>query len=588
MPLNQDPTQLMKVALGEAEADLAIVNGTIVNVYTGELLKGDNVLIQGDRVAYVGENAAQAIDAHTKVIDATGKFLIPGFIDGHTHIINGIYSMSELVRYAMKGGTTTIITEAGELGFPLGYRGVMEAVREVRHQPMKIFVVVPPMVTVSPSAHDHVLTAAEIRKLMRQKEIVGLGESFWGPVVEGDPAFLNQITEVRRAGKKVDGHTAGARDNKLQAYAAAGATSCHEPTTAEEVVERLRAGLYVLLREGETRRELESIIPKIKDAAIDFRRLILTTDGIGSWQLTADGYLDFIVQKAINLGLDPVRAIQMASLNVAQRFSLDDSIGGIAPGKYADILVIPDLTTIKPEYVISNGKVAVRNGEVLVPPKKNNYPGWMRHSVHLDRTFTADDFAVRVNSDRPQVKVRVIEQVAFLVTREVVMELPISNGQVQKDVNHDIIKVAAIERVYQPGQTFTGFIRGFGLKRGAMASSTAWDTTDMIVVGADEADMALAVNRIRELNGGILVCAGGKVLAELPLPIAGMVSELPMKNIADKLHQIQRAAVDLGFTSPDIRQTMCVLTTGGIPFIRISEQGLVDVRQNRLVGLIVE
>lgn len=587
MPLNQDPTPLMKVALGEAEADLAIVNGTVLNVYTGELLR-DNVLIKGDKVAYVGKNTGQAIGAGTQVIDAAGKFLVPGFIDGHTHILNGTYSMSELVKYAMKCGTTTIITESGELGFPLGYRGVTEAVREVRNQPIKIFIVAPPMVTVSPSAHDHVLTAGEIRKLMRHQEVVGLGESFWGPVVEGDTAFLDQMVETRNAGKKVDGHSTGARDSKLQAYAAAGATSCHEPTTAEEVVERLRAGLYVLLREGETRRELETVIPRIKDAKIDFRRLILTTDGIGSWQLTRDGYLDFIVQKAINLGLDPVRAIQMASLNVAQRFSLDDSTGGIAPGKYADILVIPDLTVIKPEYVISNGRVAVHNGEVLVTAKKNNYPQWMKHSVHLGRTFTADDFTVRVSGNRSPVQARVMDQVAILVTREAILELPVINGEVPKDIDRDIIKAAAIERVYQPGKTFTGFIRGFGLKRGAMASSTAWDTTDIIVVGADEADMALAVNRINELNGGILVCAGGKVLAELPLPIAGMVSELPMETIAEKLYQIQRAAVDLGFKSPDIRQTLCVLTTGAIPFLRISEQGLVDVRQNRLVDLIVE
>ena len=582
----------MQVALGEAKADLAIINGAIVNVYTGELLKGDTVLIKGDKVAYVGRNATPAIGANTQVIDAAGKTLIPGFIDGHTHIINGTYSMSELVKYAMKGGTTTIITESGELGFPLGYTGIVEAVREVRNQPIKIFIMVPPLVTVSPAAKEHVFTVSELRRLLRRKEVVGLGESFWGPVVEGDPAYLDLVTETWKARKKVDGHSAGARDNKLQAYAAAGVTSCHEPTTAEEVMERLRAGMFVLLREGETRRELEGVIPGIKDEKIDFRRLILTTDGIGSWQLTADGYLEFIVQKAINLGLNPVLAIQMATLNVAQRFSLDDTIGGIAPGKYADVVIIPNLTTIRPEYVISNGRVVVRDGQILVPPKKNNYPKSIQHSVHLGKTFTAADFAVPVSGPsvegRHQVKVRVIDQVTYLLTREAILELPVSGGLVQMDISRDIIKVAAIERVYQPGKTFTGFIRGFGLKCGAMASSTAWDTTDMIVVGADEADMALAVNRIGELNGGILVCAGGKILAELALPIGGMVSELPMATIARKLYQIQQAAVNLGFTSPDIRQTLCVLTTGAIPFLRICEQGLVDVRQNRLVDLIME
>ncbi len=578
--------QLMKVALGEAEADLALVNGSIVNVYTGEVLTGDTILIKGDKTAYVGKNAQPSIGSSTRVIDASGKTIIPGFIDGHTHLMNGLYSIGEVIRYALKGGTTTIISETMEPGFSMGYRGVVQFLRAVKNQPMKIFATAPPLSSISPVAKEHTLTPGELRKLLRRKEVVGLGESFWALILEGERLYLDLIAETAMSGKKIDGHSAGARDNKLQAYTSVGVSSCHEPTTAEEVLERLRVGMFVLVREGETRRELEAVA-EIKDDNIDFRRLILASDGLGPWQLTTDGYMDFIVQKAINLGFSPVLAIQMATINVAQRFALDDSIGGIAPGKYADIVIIPDLTTIRPEYVISNGQVVARDGELLVQPRKHTYPRSMQNTVRLARYFAADDFAVRVDGSRRKVKVRVIDQTTDLVTREAIIELPVLDGLVLADTGQDTVKVAAIERAHGTGKSFVGFVRGIGLKRGAVATSTAWDTCDMLVVGADEADMAQAVNRVRELNGGIVVCAGGQVLAEIALPIVGMVCSEPIETIARKLDNIQQAAHNLGCIHNDIRQTISVLTTGSIPFLRICEQGLVDIRQNRFVDLIV-
>ena len=579
--------QLMQVALGKAEADLAIVNGSIANVYTGEVLTGNTVLIKGDKIAYVGPDASQSIGATTEVIDATGKTLIPGLIDGHTHIAGSMYLPGELIRYAMKGGTTTIITETNEIAFALGYQGIIQVLRWTKNQPIKFFATLPPMSTISPIATEHALTIEELGKLLRRKEVIGLGESCWAPVIEGDRRLLDLITETIRAGKKLEGHTAGAKGNKLQAYISLGISSCHEPITAAEVMERLRLGIYVLIREGELRRDLEAIA-KIKDENIDFRRLAVATDGLGPRQLTTDGYMDFIVQKAINLGLNPILAIQMTTLNVAQHFALDDFIGGIAPGKYADIVIIPQLTTIQPEYVISNGRVVAKNGQLVVQPRKQTYPKSMQNSLHLTKKFEAHDFTVPAASNRRQVKVRVIDQITDLVTREALIDLPVSSGQVLPDASKDIIKVAAIERTYRPGKTFVGFIRGFGLKQGAVATSTAWDCSDIIVAGANEAAMAQAVNRIRELSGGVVVCADGKILAEIPLPIGGILSPLPMETIAGKLRQIQQAAASLGCTPPDVRITLGALSTASIPFLRICEQGLVDIRQNRLVDLIVD
>ena len=577
--------ELMKVALGEAEADLAIVNGDIVNVYTGEVIKRTSVLIKGDKIAYVGNDTGKSISPSTRVIDAAGKTLIPGLIDGHTHI-DGPYSISEVLRYIIKGGTTTIITETSTIAAPLGYEGVIQFLASIKNQPIKVFVTAPPLATISPVTKEHAITVGELRQLLRRREIIGLGEPYWGEVINGDRRILDLIAETIKMGKKVEGHSAGATGNKLQAYVASGASSCHEPITAEEVKERLRLGLFVLIREGEIRRELEAIA-KIKKENINFSRLALSTDGFGPWQLISDGYMEFVVQKAINLGFSPILAIQMATINPARHFNIDEVIGGIAPGKYADIVIIPNRRTIRAEYVISNGRVVARNGELLVPPRKHRYPRSSQNSINLARNLDAGDFAIPVEGGRRQVKVRIIDQVTNLVSREEFIDMPVSDAQLKPDTSQDILKVAAIERAYGTGKAFVGLIRGIGFKRGAIATSNAWDCGDIIAVGADETDMAQAVNRVKQLGGGLVVCAGNRILAEISLPIFGIISTQPMEAIASRLYDIQQAATDLGCNLPDIRTTLAVLPSPAIPFLRICESGLFNLRQNSFVELIV-
>jgi len=578
--------QLMKVALGEAEADLAIVNGSVVNVYTGEVLEGASVLIKGDKIAYVGKNVGKSIGSSTRVIDAAGKTLIPGLIDGHAHL-DSMCSISELSRYAVAGGTTTIITETSCIAAKLAYEGVTAFLRSSKNQPIKVLITVPPMVTLSPVTEEHAITVNELRRLLRRKRVIGLGEPYWGTVVGGNQRVLDLIAETIRMGKKVEGHSAGASSNKLQAYIASGISSCHEPVTAEEVMERLRLGLFIFIREGEIRMDLEAI-SKIRDENIDFTQLALSTDGIAPWQLIDEGYMDFVVQKAINLGFNPVLAVQMASVHPARYFGLDHLIGGISPGKYADIVIVPDLRTIRVDCVISNGQVVFQDGRPVVRPKRDKYPSSVQNSIRLAQNFTADDFAIPVGSSHSQVKVRLMDQVTHLITREGLADIPVSDGQLKPDASRDIVKVAAIERCYRTGKSFIGLIRGIGLKHGAIGTSYVWDCGDITVVGADETDMAQVVNRIKELNGGMVVCAGNRILAEIALPVAGVISTEPMETIARRLHEIQRAATDLGCNTPDIRTTLAVLSTPAIPFLRICEHGLFNLRQNQFVDLIVE
>jgi len=580
--IRENRYELMRVALGEAAADLAIVNGSVVNVYSGEV-EPASVLIKGERIAYVGSDVGKAIGSSTQIIDAKGKTLIPGFIDGHTHI-DTIYSISEFLKYAMRGGATTIITETCTLAPPLGYDGVIQFLKSAKNQPIKIFITAPPLVTLSPVTEEHAITLPQLRRLLRRKEVLGLGESYWGDVVNGNQRVLDLIAETVRRGKKAEGHSAGATGAKLQAYVSSGVSSCHEPITAEEVRERVRLGLFVLIREGVVRRELEAIAP-IKDDDALLNRLAIATDGIGPEQLISGGYMEFLVQKAINLGFDPVRAVQMVTVNVARHFAIDDDIGGIAPGKYADIAIIPDLKTIKAEYVISNGRVIAQNGQLLIKPRKHRYPQSMFNTIHLDRDFTADDFTIPAEGN--QVKVRLIEQVTNLVTREAFIDMPVSEGQLKADVSRDIIKVAAIEKAYRTGKSFTGLIRGLGLKKGAMATTTTWDCGDIIAVGADENDMARAVNRIKELGGGMVLCADGSIAAEIALPVGGTISTEPVGTIAEKFKRIQEAAAGLGAKSPNFDLTLATLPTPAIPFLRVCESGLFNLKENRFVDLIV-
>lgn len=575
--------EVMQVALGNAKADLAIVNVKLANVYTGELLDDYSIAVKGKWIAYVGKEPQDNIGEETVVIDAAGMTVIPGLIDGHTHLTHR-YNAAEFCRCAVRGGTTTVITEMQEAHLMGGYEGALDHLESFAGQPLKFFGTIAAMIS-NGSACDGI-PLETLKELLQRQDVIGLGESYWQTVLQRPDQLLPLFAETLRCGKLVEGHTAGARGRKLMAYAAAGATSCHEPTSVEEVLERLRMGIYVMIREGSIRRELDAIAP-IKDMDVDLRRLILVTDGVDQTDMLAKGYLEFVVQKAIDSGFAPMDAVRMATLNVAEHFSLDGIMGGIAPGKYADMAIIPDLKTIKPRYVISNGKIVVLKGEVFAIPRKHVYTEASRHSIHLPATLQPQDFAIPITGDATEVRVRIIDQITRLVTAELHMDVPVVRGEIRADVGLDIIKVAAIDRRLSPGRIFVGLLRGFRMQAGAFATSAAWDSSDIVVAGVQDADMALAVNRIRAMQGGIVVCRDGKVMAELALPVLGLISDQPMEALAADMGKINEAASTLGipFASPSL--TLCTLTTAAIPSFRICDEGLVNIKVGKTVGLVV-
>jgi adenine deaminase len=574
-------TALTRVASGLEDADIAILNARIVNVYSGEILDNCSVGIKGEWIAWVGDAPKKVDEARTRVIDAGGKTVIPGFIDGHTHMA-WLTDPAEFLNVAMKGGTTTLITETMET-FPIrGSDGVKDFLAALKNQPIKIFATAPAMVSISRKLKGMPLDMLE--DLLDQEGVVGLGETYWQAMIQDPDIFLPIFGRTLACGKLLEGHSAGASGKKLMAYAAAGVSSCHEPISAEEALSRLRLGLYVMIREGSIRRDLEAIA-KIRDFGVDTRRLILVTDGVSPEDLIHKGYMEYVVQKAIDCGFDPVTAVQMATLNVAVHFGLDALVGGIAPAKHADMMIIPDPAAIVPEVVISRGRVVAENGQVLIPPRRHAFSEQSLASVNIPEALKPADFCIRPPEKTLFVRVRVIDLITELVTQEVQTEMPVRDGQIRADIQNDIVKVAAIDRAHEPGKRFVGLVRGTGMKSGAFASSAAWDTSDIIVVGASDADMALAANRIREIQGGAVVCDQGSVLAELALPVMGIMAQAPLAEMARQLEAIRTAIAGLGVSFSDPLLTLVTLTGAAIPYLRICEEGLVNLKNGKTTGL---
>jgi len=575
---------LMKVALGQEKADLAVVNARLANVYTGEILDDCAISTKGRWIAYVGRNPDDTIGPKTEVIDAGGQAVIPGLIDGHTHLA-ALCKVDEFLKHAVKGGTTTIVTETLEVFLVAGYAGLVDLLESFKNQPIKIWATAPVTISISKAAQG--ISKESLQKLLERDDIIGLGESYWQAVLQEPDWLLALFEQTQRAGKTLEGHSAGASEKKLAAYIANGISSCHEPINADQVLERLRLGLHVMIREGAVRKDLAEIA-KIKDHGIDSRRLILVSDSISPADLMANGYMEAIVQKAIDCGFEPINAIQMATLNVAEHFSLDHLIGGIAPGRLADFVIIPDIATIAAQVVVSNGRVIAQNGNLLAAPRSHSFSTDSLNTVKLPRQLTPSDFVIRAPENVENIKVRVMNMVTDLVTAEIEERLPVRDGQIAVDLNKDIVKIAAIDRTHTPGRLFAGLIKGFGLKAGAFACSTAWDTSDIIVAGTVDSDMATAVNRIRSLQGGAVVCKDGKILAELPLPLFGIISDLKMKDLVQQFENVIRAAHKQGIPFPDPVLSLVTLTGSAIPYLRICEEGLVNLKSGKNVSLFVE
>lgn len=583
VPYDIPHRRLIETALGERPADLVIRDGTLVDVYSGRLLPHRSVAVTGRWIAYAGPDASHTIGDKTVVIEAQGRVIAPGYMDTHTHV-DSYWNIADFIEYAAPCGLTTCITEAESYGYAFGARGVRVFLDQVRGRPVKFYCLVPPMVTLSPALKSLYITREQLRDLLQDELVMGLGESYWqGVVLTPDNRVLDLMEETLLAGKSVQGHAAGAFDRKLSAYAAAGAQSCHEAISSEDVLSRLEQGFYVMVREGDIRQDLE-IILSLRDK-IDLRRVILVTDGTNPDMLLKVGYLVDVIQRAVDKGLDPVRAVQMVTLNPAEHFGLDHVLGGIAPGRFADLLVLPRPGNMRPDLVISEGRIIAENGRVTVPLPRVPYPEDFYRTVRID-PLEPSQLAVAGESISSDGTLRTMDiQPGGLVTREGTAEAVIRHGQVVADPGRDLLKTVFIERLTGRGECFVGFLRGWGQKEGAIATTLCWEAGGVLGIGANDHDLALAVNRVIANQGGTSLVVHGEVLVDIPFSVMGCVSDLRVDEMSARLKVLQDKIASLGSGLRYAHLTLMVLTTAAIPFIRMTEKGYFRFRENDIVGI---
>ena len=582
---------LVSVALGKKAADLVIKNGKLIDVFSGEIRPAD-VAIKGERIALVG-NADHTIGENTTVIDAKGFFLSPGLMDTHIHIEASMVTPTQFARAVLPKGNTAVMWETLWTANVLGVRGIKLLLEECNKTPLKFFATATQGVPCAPThliTSGHEFSIDDIEEILEWEQIVGLGEVVWfNEVLKNDHRVHEQIQLAIKKGKTVDGSSPGFMGKNLNAYVAAGVQSDHEAITLEEAIDRIRLGMRLVIREGASMRNLNNLIRVITEKKLETRRCCFCVDDKDIREIEKEGLIDDLVRKAIKAGVNPVVAVQMGSLNSAEYFGVDRDIGGIAPGRIADILLIDNLEEFLVRKVIVNGKVIAEDGKLVIDMPPTTYPEWAVKTVRVKRAITPDDFVYKTDR-KNETKVRVIKVTGEqIISVEEIETLVVEAGEILQNPTKDILKLVVIERHGKTEPNIAkGFVRGFGFTQGAIATSIAPDVHQIIVVGASEDDISQAVNRLIELQGGIVICKNGEILADLSLPLAGLMSPEPYKKVIADLDKINKAAKEIGCDLPSPLMTLAFAGCPTLIEFKLSDKGLIDIVNGKLVPLEIE
>jgi len=560
---------LISVARGDAPADLVLANARVVNVFTGEVESGD-VAISGGRIAGIGY-----YHQAREVIDLQGRYLAPGLINGHVHLESSLLDVGQYARAVVPRGTLAVVTDLHEVANVCGLEGMRYVIASARRLPLELFLLAPscvPATNLETSGAN--LGAGDIRRVLRWRECIGLGEVMNFPgVIAGDSGVLNKIDSAR--GGVIDGHAPGVSGKELNAYIAAGIYSDHESVAVEEAREKLARGMVLMIRQGSSEKNLDTLLPLVTDQT--YRRCILVVDDRSCVDLWHDGDIDAVVRQAIHRGLHPVRAIQLATINPAEYFRLY-RLGAIAPGYVANLIVIDDLPALHIDMVFHRGRLVARDGEPLFPAYHTRRGG-LSSTVNI-KPFSIEALRLEARGETEPV----IEVVpGQIITRKRVERVKVSGGLIVPDVERDILKLVVVERHRATGNIGRGLVTGFGLKRGALASSIAHDSHNIVVVGTNDQDIFTAVKEIERLQGGLVVAAGGRILASLALPVAGLLADEPLEVVVTKLEGVEKAARELGTKLTSPFSTLSFVALPVIPELRLTDLGLVDVNQFRLI-----
>ncbi|MBI4676707.1 MAG: adenine deaminase, partial [Elusimicrobia bacterium] len=551
----------IEIAGGKRRVDLSLKNGRVINTFSGDVHRAD-VAVHNGRIVGFGQYQAKS------AIDLKGSYLCPGFIDGHVHLESTMVKIPEFGRVVVPRGTTTVIIDPHEIANVLGMDGIKYMLASSLNGVLGVYVMLPSCV---PATHLETagaeLSGHDLALLLNDDRVLGLAEMMNYPGVIGCAEDVLEKILISK-GKRIDGHAPRVRGKGLNAYVSAGIKSDHECTTVEEAREKLRAGMYIMIREGTAAKNLRALLPLVNSE--NSRKCLFVTDDRHLEDILTQGHIDHIVRSAIKLGVEPIRAIQMASINAAEYFGLKD-LGAVAPGYRADLIVFDDLKRLNISRVIKDGRLVAQDGE-LEPSAVSDYKGKVRGTINV-RWIEHEDFAIKAQGRCARVIGVVPNQI---VTKALALPVKADGGFVASDPGRDVLKIAVIERHMASGRIAKGLVNGFGLRKGAIASSVSHDSHNIVVVGVHDSDMYTAAVQVVKMQGGIVAASNGQVLEALPLPVAGLMSDRSAEFVVDKLRRLIEAAHAMGSKLDDPYMAMSFLTLPPIPELKITDRGLID------------
>lgn len=592
-PSTKLTSALVDVAMGRAHADLVIRAGKWVSVQSGEIIPNTDVAIVQGHIAYVGRDASHTIGKKTKVVEAKGRFLVPGLLDAHMHVESGMVTVTEFVRAVAVRGTTGMFIDPHEIANVFGLKGVKLMVDEAQKQPIHVWVQMPSCVPSAPGMETpgSSIGPKEVAEAMKWKGIIGLGEMMNFPgVLMSDKKMLDEMSATHAAGKVIGGHYASPDLGlPFHGYVAGGAEDDHEGTRMDDAIARVRQGMKAMLRYGSAWFDVSAQVKAITEKKMDSRRFILCTDDSHAETLTTEGHMDRVLRHAISEGLNPMTAIQMMTLNTAEHFGLTKEMGMIAPGRWADVVLVEDLMNFKADMVIAKGQIIAEKGALLIKLPVVKYPKWVTKSVHLKRALKAEDFLLRTRAaNGAEVEAHVIGVIENQApTRHLRLKVKAENGEVKADIKRDLAKIALVERHRATGKVMVGLVNGFEFTRKcAIGSTVAHDSHHMIVVGTDDESMAIAANELAKCGGGQVVVIDGNVVGLVDLQIAGLMSNEHADIVAKKAGTVLEGFKLCGSELNNPNMQLSLLGLVVIPELRISDKGLVDVTQFDFISVL--
>ena len=570
-------------ASGKIDADMHITNLKILDVYTESVHPG-SIVIKNSKIVAI--NPSWKVKSKC-VFDGLGMFAVPGFMDAHVHIETTLLTPEALASVIVPWGTTTMFVDAMEIANVLGIKGLKALLSNTANLPFRTFMEVPSRVPTAPGLETTggVLGLMEVDELMNDETAVSLGELDPSKILEIKKEYLEKILSAKKRNKICNGHAIGLDWDQLNAYATAGISDDHESVTYEELFDRLRLGIRALIREGSTERNVDTLISGVLNNNLPTEDLLFCTDDKHVNDIASEGHISYNIQRAIDLGMDPVKAIKIGTINAARHFRIDHLLGALTPGRFADIVLLKDLKRIRPDYVFKAGVPVAANGK-LNQDISGEYPDFMKSTVALPSELCPSDF--RVSSKGNQAKVKVInlypEQIINFATEEC---LQVSGGAIQPNIDEDVLKLSVVERYGKNGQVASAFVRGFKLKSGALASSVAHDHHNIIIVGTNDNDMYLAARELDKCQGGFVAIDNGAVKGILPLPIGGLMSPNPAMKVMKEIDALNRVVEDMGSDLPAPFMSLSFVSLPTVPELGLTDQGLIDVKAHRKIPVVV-